>query len=97
MKEDGADTLPDEKAIALLRKVGSDWIPVLVITMPDTELFLLKILFQLAKMRKESIEMFRAGGREDMIAGEQVTRRCFVVFALLLLWLFAIVSKERVS
>lgn len=30
------------------------------------------VCLQLEKMRKESIEMFKAGGREDMVAGEQV-------------------------
>ncbi len=45
MKEDGADTLEDAKAIAALRR--------------------------LAKMRRESITMFRQGGRTDLADAEE--------------------------
>jgi uncharacterized protein len=45
MKEDGASTLADADAVAVLRKI--------------------------AKMRVESIEMFRAGKRDDLVAQEE--------------------------
>jgi len=44
LKSDGAETLSDEKALPILRK--------------------------LAKMRQESIELYKKGGRDDLVAGE---------------------------
>ena len=44
LKEDGAETLADDKALAVIRRI--------------------------AKQRKESIEAYTAGGRDDLVATE---------------------------